>query len=264
MTYWLLACAPQTTSAPGTSETTSPADTSDSASSTADTSTADTSSNDLECGPDVQRLSYTLCLETTGELEPQGSPYEYTLQSSGVLTEMGALEAWPGSQPTPLGACGPSWLQQVRWLDAQGATWTLGWDLSGPVDDGSTLALLPGAQLTLLLERHYTWYLDEDDLLLSDQGGPLLLIESWRSLTDEQRGGVSVEFPEEHCDRLEQNASWGYLPVSFASDDGALELWPSQSDTLGAMRWALGDRSLLDPCPSDWCGQAWWAAWRLP
>jgi len=170
--------------------------------------------------------------------------------------------------------CGAEHEHQVRLLDATGVTWTVGWDVDGPVDDASTDGIGVGALLTLAVANRSGGAAGSDvAIALSDATGPVLFVErvSYQPLlTPEDRGGISVV--TSYADGCLGTDPYGYRalqrPVTFEGPYGTVILNAGASGLV-----TLADRTLdvtvgmsllsLDG-GADGMSAYGWTAWEDP
>jgi hypothetical protein len=222
---------------------------------------ADTDADTGAPACDGPRTSLPLetCLETTA---PQPTATTYSagdVVGARVVTEVGgALAPVAGSAPaTGFAACGAGVTHQVRVVDGAGATWTFGWESHSALQDGST-AGLAGATVSFEAHRRPDAYAWDEDLALWDDQGPRVLLEHQYPLADPH--GITVS-DGAVC---EQDAVV-FTRRAFAGGADTVELWPGEAGpiTVGGRTFQLlhGDDAWLAPCPTDWCGDAWWMGW---
>jgi hypothetical protein len=194
-------------------------------------------------------------------------PYGYddplAVSGTGLVTEVGAgLAAIPGSESIEgFGRCGAQ-EHQVRIVDEAGETWTFGWDLSGAVDDLSADLILPGSELDFFAAFAWYGYSSGSAILLSDDVGPLFVLE--RGVED------SVLEPEVVIDLVTEEAcvvdaeGLEYYQATFTWTDGEVALWSGQTATIPLagrdLEVVLGDAYTMLEC-ADGCSEAWWAGW---
>jgi hypothetical protein len=224
----------------------------------------------LRCPADVTSLFARVCASTDAALAPPTGYGGYgDFEITGEVSEVGGVLARVGDAVPGFAPCGSTDLQQVRVTNDLGETWTVGWDIEGPVDDASADAVLVGAPVTLHLVSGYGGYVLVNGFVLSDEVGPLVLFEeNGPELTDAERDDVGVDV--DTSDRCLVQTSYGrvehYL-VTFGGPSGSLSLRSGQSGTVDGSNRALS----MSLASSDWalgcadgCGSTVWAGWEEP
>lgn len=228
-----------------------------------DTDTGTPPPSSASCADDVVRLGFVLCVESTATVESP-TTFGQVLQGSGRVTAVGAVDPIAGSVPIgAFPACDLSEGQRVRLVDDAGETWTFGWDIDGPVDDDSSASVLVGSTVDFHTAWAWTYGPTDFALLLADADGPLFLLERWDQLTEAERG-FAFDPSSASC-TVGPDPGWDYHSVTFVGAVGEVVLWPGQTSGLSLstreVQVVLGDYSFVDPCPSDWCADRWWATW---
>jgi hypothetical protein len=208
-----------------------------------------------ECD-DVAEIEARVCAETTAAV---ASSYGYGEDLvAGEVTEVGGALADAGTRVPGFQPCTDE-AHQVRLVDGDGETWTVGWDLEGPVDEGSTDAIGVGDVVSLRVASTALGYSTALALVLSDDTGPLALFEqNGPGLTDAERGGVSVRIDRRHDCEIDGKS---HHLVTFSGPEGSLSLRSGQSGTIEAT-----DRTLTldlarswDQVCTDACSATTWA-----
>jgi hypothetical protein len=217
------------------------------------------------CADEVSPQTYQACVETTlAGVEPADYDHPLVLGGTGVVTEVGGdLDPVPGSAPVAgFGPCGPAETHQVRIVDEAGEIWTFGWDVSGAADDDSADAIVPGSELDF--HASFVWYAYSaaGAVLLSDDVGPLFLLETGVEESSLEPDVVVELQRDESC--VVEADGYEYYQVSFTWTDGAATLWPGDTATVPLpgrdLEVVLGDAFEMLDC-LDGCSDMWWAGW---
>jgi hypothetical protein len=239
---------------------------------TAPVAPTDTDTGWPECRTEAEGLAVELCAGTDSDLPPSYVAFDATVEAV-VLEVGGDLGDAPGAPVGVFDACASRHGHQVRLEDADGRVWTIGWDVDGPIDGGSSGALWVGRPLVLHVRSLDYGYAVDRALSLTDPG-PVLFVESFLDgpvLESADRGGLSAEVAREHgcTDRI---GPWGdagvTYPATFADGSRAVRVHPGRSAAL-----SLDDRDvelvvaesyrLLDGCAVA-CTHTTWIGWTSP